>query len=1161
MKTEKKRTLKGSVLFTVVSVLALMIIFMTSALALASSANKRAHKSYSASQASYTARAAIDSILAAVGTDNKFASAVAGVASGGSIDVDVAINDPSLGKITNAKVSYGGTTSIFDPNKMQWVEKVVLEITADVTLNGETTSIKSRVIQDPVVRSDDGPGYLTMGGKAFNSNGGTIMGGTYVNVGQGPKKPDGTSQGWATLTPSRYIYYNYDSAIDYKELYTLEDHRYWTNDTIKQTVQNSYEAPIVINGSLITSVDITYYYTQLGKGAVIWGDMIGTNSGVLTDFSESLADLFDSEKNPETYIRKFTEIPFLYVDGNMTVSQNQKIGSQKYSGPFNIFAGSITHEKNGVPSATNTNIYLMDSGKTSSFDLGNGSKFGGWVVSFYDKGEAYSTSGGIYSKGNLVFKGSSYNEFTCIRAEGDVTFDHDGKDDNNKSITVKGDLVVGGTLNLKMKNGAYIEAGNIYAGNVVGDNVQSHGGGLKAGYTQGNLNYVRAKNITYPTTAGGTAHADYAWLFPTALAAYTTTPAEDGAVDFGDALIDPQYYDNSVIFADDPATPHDKVYKTNVYLNSAGQEVSQAEAVEAGNYWTYNGKTIYNISKFYEDKDYHETIYPEYATREALLGVSGPVKGTEGHIALPKDEGGADDLNNRTYNNTNEWYQSNKPAGERDWPDDTLLESGTIKGVWLRSLTIRADGKDVNILVDDSIDFRNGAGFVVDELNGGHVKFYGTKAAEIDGTAGRIATVTKVTPTVPASAVNNVYSGTIPTGDVTSDCTLTGTWSNNVNVVTSGSDIHVLLKDVNFNNSRIYVDEKHGGKVYFYFDGDVKCSYSNPTEVNQTKLIDSVYELMNNWGIEKNLEKPNLIPSDSDYTIEGSYYGGNGATYTYDQTAKKLTIKGSTRLKDTTISGDGSDGIHKVETLEIIAPDNGTLWVELEGNVTFDKTKVIVNDVDSNGKQKGGTVNFYIKGTTNFATNAYMVTQTFWNAASDTSGKKYQIMSDPKNKALCMGTPVQDANGYYYDSTGTYECIPAPNVNVYGYFKDPEDENAVDIPTKISGTNNFFMTANVRAPYLTWDVGTSSSIPTEVQTFLGNVYYDRLPLGDVSTKGYGGDGKKATNLMVFGCLNVADSGNGNDWTLLYVKPTGSGGNTITAANGEHTYAAVSYTDY
>lgn len=176
MKTEKKRTLKGSILFTVVSVLALMVIFMTSALALASSANKRAHKTYSNSQATYTARAAIDSILAAVGTDNNFASAVESLSENGKFDVVVNINDPSLGRIEKASVAYAGKKTIFDPESKTWVEKNLIEISAEVTHGGETITIVSHVIQDPTVQTDDGPGFLTMGGAGTaNGNNGSIF--------------------------------------------------------------------------------------------------------------------------------------------------------------------------------------------------------------------------------------------------------------------------------------------------------------------------------------------------------------------------------------------------------------------------------------------------------------------------------------------------------------------------------------------------------------------------------------------------------------------------------------------------------------------------------------------------------------------------------------------------------------------------------------------------------------------------------------------------------------------------------------------------------------------------------------------------------------------------------------------------------------------------
>ena len=101
MKTEKKKTLRGSVLFTVVCVMALLIIFLTGTLALASAAGNRAHKSYSTSQANYTARAAIDSFTTAMSRDLGLEAAVESLSSGGqtSMHPKVVINDKTLGEV------------------------------------------------------------------------------------------------------------------------------------------------------------------------------------------------------------------------------------------------------------------------------------------------------------------------------------------------------------------------------------------------------------------------------------------------------------------------------------------------------------------------------------------------------------------------------------------------------------------------------------------------------------------------------------------------------------------------------------------------------------------------------------------------------------------------------------------------------------------------------------------------------------------------------------------------------------------------------------------------------------------------------------------------------------------------------------------------------
>ncbi|MBR3282385.1 MAG: hypothetical protein IKI56_03720, partial [Ruminococcus sp.] len=507
MKTEKKRTLKGSVLFTVVSVLALMIIFMTSALALASAANRRAHKSYSASQASYTARAAIDSILAAVGTDNEFANAVAGITEGGSISVDVGINEPSLGKITNATISYDGTVSIFDPQKMQWVEKNRLLISADVTLGGETTTITSHVIQDPVVKSDDGPGYLTMGGTSPNGNGGTVLGGSYIGMGIGAPDDSGNNQSWN----DGLTYFRYKEGDPYP--ITLEDRKYWTGITYTPKDQNKQEAPIVVNGSYKVMTEMAMYYTQKGKGATIWGDVLFPNNG---RFYAEFTDEFRKAANSGL---KFTEIPYLYVDGDFQLSSASDciIGSKDGDIPFNLFAGTMNTKQNSN-ALINASVYLMDAGKTSTLQMGD-TKFSSWVSSVYNKSDAYNKTSGFYSMGSIHFKGNGPIDMQGgIRVEENLTIG--GVDDygnpEKTAISVNGDVVVGGELEF-LSDKFEIKSGHtVYARNVKGTNVTANNaGGVKPGYHQGNINYILAKNIVYPAEDGTTAHADYAWVLPT----------------------------------------------------------------------------------------------------------------------------------------------------------------------------------------------------------------------------------------------------------------------------------------------------------------------------------------------------------------------------------------------------------------------------------------------------------------------------------------------------------------------------------------------------------------------------------------------------------------------------------------------------------------------
>lgn len=1020
METEKKRTLKGSILFTVVSVLALMTIFMTSALALAAAANKRAHKTYSASQASYTARAAIDSVLAAVGTNNEFANAVESLPQNGKFEVEIGINSPSLGKIDKATVEYAGKTTIFDPNTKAWTEKNLIKITAEVTMGGETTKLVSHVIQDPVVKSDDGPGFLTMGGAgAANGNNGSIFGGAYYGMGHG--HDGGTWNGNLT-----YIEWNpYDG-----ELTTLDDKQYLTNENYTLKDINRVEAFMVVNGNFSLPTYLTVYYTQLGKGVQIWGDLNMTNGGLDIRMSDPLRDEMASKS------LKFNEIPYLYVDGKISMSnQNFTYGDGTY--PFNIFCGSM--ELNAGQMNSYADIYCYDKDKTTTIRT-DGTSLYGWSKSLIEGGDGYSSSGGgIFSKGNLEFTGNNGNYYIA----GDVKVDGDVKLD--RQITIGGDLIVGGKLS--MNNDNIKVDGKVYANTYEGAKIQIPGGDqLKDGYTKKPVSYIIAKDVAYEADAGDGSiilqPVDYMWLKPEVLdafAGYTQLTNDDGtptnAYDFGGATIPIEYliiedWDKSFEGLEpppnwgqpggpgfkpgepgEPGEPEEFVPDLNQvknfregYFDPTGKEVTEAEAKKPTSPF-YNGDKdtieILPLKQYYTDTG-ESVIFPAYAEKETILGLSGPVKGTEGHF-----------------------------------------------------------GKDT-----------------------------------------------------PAAVNNRIYNGTSQlVGHITESCTLTGLFTKAVTIDANGSDVHVLIKDAKFQNddnpseARIYVNELNGGKVYFTFAGEVECFYDNPAEKEETQVIQTVFEVMDKWGIEKNVQSPQ--GAITNVVTSASASGG------------QITINGV----DAKLTGM-FDGV----TINIVPPAADSIWIQLDNFTSQNNAKIIIKDIGDDGSQIGGQVNFYVTGQNNHMTNGEIVTQSFINFAK--SNDVVQVVTDFNN-------PTLKVKG---DDGKDLPLLTAPKVNMYS-----------EKGAKFKGSNGFFITAFVRAPYMDFDVPTLSSA---YDGCLSRIYYDGIRLDKAGNR----NNQAPARFGVLGCLNVASHDAQNDWLLVYVKDSSGGGVTLDA-NKQHTYAAVSYMDY
>lgn len=425
MKTERKRQLKGSVLFTVVSVMSLLIIFLMATLVLATSAGKRAHKSYSTSQTQYTARTAVDSVFQAIGASQDFADAIDALSASnkGPLNVEVQIDDaPSMGRIESCTVTWEGSQSFYNESEHEWQTKDLLKITANVTLGGQTTTGSSYILKDPpqtTTQNGGGAGFVTAG-SAETANHTSAFGGTYFNIREFVNPAD-SSTAYATLP------------------YDFTTKNYLTNELFSLANGQVIEANFVVNGDLATVQSAILAYPAAGTGITVWGDFIMGSSGSGLEFTAyNITNDMDIE---------YTEIPYLYVDECLSAERDIDIGNGTF--PMNVFCGWF--EFKGGSADIYADIYCMDENKTSTLSGTTETGLYAWTSSVINKtvseNSASHTYGNIYSKGNVEITAMNATVINGdIRVKGNLTINSlDG-------VEVKGDVVVGGTLTVNNSN-------------------------------------------------------------------------------------------------------------------------------------------------------------------------------------------------------------------------------------------------------------------------------------------------------------------------------------------------------------------------------------------------------------------------------------------------------------------------------------------------------------------------------------------------------------------------------------------------------------------------------------------------------------------------------------------------------------------------------------
>lgn len=711
---KKNNKVKGSILFTVVSVMAILIIFLMGTLVLATSASNRAHRTYSTSQTQYTARTAIDSILEAFSSSDDFAEAICNLSSTNkSLAVDVELDQStlaSMGDIHDVVVEYVGQQKYYNENTKVWEDKDQLKITAQVTLGGITKTATGYLIKDPPRNnssSGGGAGFVTAG-DANVSNHTNTFGGTYFNINSKLAPYDFNDEN--VFNNKTYLYHTENETNGTKPPELIFD----TRDG------QAIEADFIVNGSLHLPERVTFIYPNEGTGVAIWGNLTSDNPNQICFMSKNVTS--DKEY-------AYNKIPYLYVDEAINIQKTVGMNIGDSNLPLNIFCGK-TEITGGSGVNIYADMYIMDNSNSFIKAMNSGSLLGQWTSDVLNKTRDLNavshSSGSMFSKGSLTLEDFSVKK--DVRVENDLTINA-----NSTDVTIDGDVVVGGKLTIKGSKNVSI-GGKIYCNDA---------STLKAGVIEktyyakldtsilaniGRWVDVEGNEITSDKNGDP---VDVIDLTDNELNPVPGCPTDENGnyAEYSDKSGKPYYAPEYIIYLDTT---------TGNYLNAV-------DAFEITGQ-SYNGKAILPVTS------YTDSIYPAEMEKKAILGLTtlydingDPLPKEETQIVQTLSEIGSGSINPYTntsyeipsgYQDTvdkNVYVDSNLPAEIKD----SCTLQGTFKGktikinpgsneIWVKidnvklevlggkstEIVVNDNGGKVNFLISNSLYMENGGSII-----------------------------------------------------------------------------------------------------------------------------------------------------------------------------------------------------------------------------------------------------------------------------------------------------------------------------------------------------------------------------------------------------------------------------------------------------------------
>lgn len=606
MKMKKNRKLKGSVLLTVVFVMAILIVFLFGTMSLAIAASNRSHVNYSSAQTSVTARTVAESAIMALANSSdegtEYAEAVCGLEKGMSQTVNVRISQggsdvSGIGDISQVTIEHVGSTQFFDPTSQKWEPRDVLKFTANVEMGGVMSTSSVYVVkhleQDKITAAGGGAGFVTTAGADLKTQT-SIYGGAYISLPRMEKAQE-----------YKYV----DDYVERMKNRTFTvDNGDWAEIDGDFHLQNSaavIEADLFVNNNMYLENWSGIVFPGKKKGVTVLGDLTFSGNSK-SHFFYYMAPENKFTANADNTV-DFVEMPYVYVDGKISgetiklgnAPTGNEDGPQAQEFPLNTFCGSIStlindkggnvntvaFENNKIANGNanglviNSNLYCMDAGATSYIVSQNKTDLVQFADSTFNQTAPMRTaeiSGEICSNGNLVLQ----------------------------NVTVNGDVRVAGTLTVY---GEVTVNGNVVADKIdKKDNAQlicNNGTIYRNDEAEGGA--VETVKLTIPNKVG---------YF------YDYTPTQEtieGALVYvgidGEPLND-SYFDNGNLREGKDNIP--KIYYTMAENNHAFMvEEGQKPDLHSGE----NGELIENTHYFYEDSADYDKFAIENDIAKAAL--------------------------------------------------------------------------------------------------------------------------------------------------------------------------------------------------------------------------------------------------------------------------------------------------------------------------------------------------------------------------------------------------------------------------------------------------------------------------------------------------------------------------------------------------------------